>query len=385
MKKISLLGSTGSIGTQALQVIAAYPERFSVRSLSANRSVESLIMQARRFRPAKVAIVEKSCYNKLKAELKSFNIEVLAGEEGVCELAADEGADLVLNAVVGFAGLRPTLAALGESKVLALANKESLVAGGHLAVELAEKKGVRILPVDSEHSAIFQCLQGQQRDDVDKIILTASGGPFFGWQREKLDHVTPDDALKHPNWEMGAKITIDSATLMNKGLEVMEAYWLFGVSYENIEVVVHRESIVHSLVEFRDGAVLAQLGAPDMHVPIQYALTYPDRLAGDAPRIRWDKLEKLHFAAPDRSSFPCLDLAFQAGKAGGSLPAVLNAANEEAVGLFLERKIGFSGIPRIIETVMNKHKVVKIPDIETLTALDREARRLAREFAETKG
>lgn len=385
MKNISILGSTGSIGTQALQVIEAYPKRFAVRSLSANRNSVLLAEQAKRFRPTKVAIMEESCYNELKALLSGLDIEILVGSQGLCELAADDGANLVLNALVGFAGLRPTLAALDAAIPLALANKESLVAGGHLVVEAARRNNVDILPVDSEHSAIFQCLQGQRFESVEKIILTASGGPFFGKLQKELERVLPGDALKHPNWDMGAKITIDSATLMNKGLEVMEAYWLFGLPYNRIDVVVHRESIIHSLVEFADGAVLAQLGTPDMRVPIQYALTFPERLPGSAPRIDWNTLTKLHFAKPDRENFPCLDLAYHAGETGGSLPAVLNAANEEAVALFLAGKTGFLGIPRIIETVMNKHKVVKTPDMDALTELDREARLLARESALMKG
>lgn len=385
MKKVTLLGSTGSIGTQALQVIEAYPERFSVRSLSANRQVKELARQARRFKPAKAVIADPFLYQQLKTELNGQAIEIAAGSESVAELAADAGTDIVLNALVGFAGLRPTLCALAAGNTVALANKESLVAGGHLAMPLAQAEGVAILPVDSEHSAIFQCLQGQQREAVEKLILTASGGPFFGRSRESLVHVTREDALKHPNWQMGAKITIDSATMMNKGLEVMEAHWLFQADYDKIEVVVHRESIIHSLVEFRDGAVLAQLGAPDMRVPIQYALTYPERLAGDAPRVAWDSLGQLHFLPPDRVNFPCLDLAYRAGHEGGSMPATLNAANEEAVRLFLAGKAGFLAIPRIIESVMNKHKIIVAPDLAALLEADQEARRLARECANVKG
>ena len=385
VKQITLLGSTGSIGTQALQVINTYPNRFRVRALSANRQVKELSFQARRFRPDIVAIADDSCYNELKAELSGLGIKILAGSESLCELAADSGTDIVLNALVGFAGLAPTLTALHAGNILALANKESLVAGGHLAMKLASDNGVAILPVDSEHSAIFQCLQGQCPEAVDKLILTASGGPFFGRGKKELAVITPKDALKHPNWDMGAKITIDSATLMNKGLEVMEARWLFGLPYDRIDVVVHRESIIHSLVEFHDGAVLAQLGAPDMRVPIQYALTYPERLAGEAPRVVWQKLGALHFAPPDRESFPCLALAYQAGKIGGSMPCVLNAANEVAVRLFLQHKIGFQDIPRIIESVMNKHKVVSAPEFNILVTADRDARLLALECVEMKG
>ncbi|MBS3897809.1 MAG: 1-deoxy-D-xylulose-5-phosphate reductoisomerase [Dethiobacter sp.] len=385
MKRITLLGSTGSIGTQALQVVASYPERFRIHSLSAHRQTAMLARQARRFLPAVVAISDESCYNELKAELSGLSIKILAGPDSLRELAADQETDIVLNSLVGFAGLAATLAALSAGNTLALANKESLVAGGQLAMHQAAKAGVTIFPVDSEHSAIFQCLQGQQADAVEKIVLTASGGPFFGRDLPFLQTVTPQDALKHPNWEMGPKITVDSATMMNKGLEVIEARWLFNIPYEKIEVVVHRESIVHSLVAYRDGSVLAQLGAPDMRVPIQYALTYPERLPGHAPRLCWNTLSTLNFAPPDKSNFPCLPLAYWAGAIGGSMPCVLNAANEEAVRLFLGGKARFLEIPRIIERVMNKHKVVAAPDFDILHDVDKEARLLAQEYAGMKG
>ncbi|MBS3886485.1 MAG: 1-deoxy-D-xylulose-5-phosphate reductoisomerase [Dethiobacter sp.] len=385
MKRIALLGSTGSIGTQVLQVVASFPERFRIHSLSAHRQAAELARQARLFLPAVVAISDESCYNELKAELSGLGIKILAGPDSLRELAADQETDLVLNSLVGFAGLAATLAALAAGNTLALANKESLVAGGHLAMRLAAKSGVNILPVDSEHSAIFQCLQGQQADAVEKIVLTASGGPFFGRDLAFLQTVTPQDALKHPNWEMGAKITVDSATMMNKGLEVIEARWLFDIPYEKIEVVVHRESIVHSLVAYRDGAVLAQLGTPDMRVPIQYALTYPERWPGHAPRVCWNTLSTLNFAPPDKTNFPCLPLAYWAGAVGGSMPCVLNAANEEAVRLFLVGKASFLEIPRIIERVMNKHKVVPAPDFDILYDIDQEVRLLALEYAEMKG
>lgn len=385
MKRVALLGATGSIGRQALQIIQAYPDRFSIQSLSANRQVKQLAEAARVFRPEKVAVGDPACYNELRSECIGLSINVLAGPDALAELAADEKADIVLNALVGFAGLRPTLAAVAAGKTVALANKESLVAGGHLVMPGIRAGKAQLLPVDSEHSAIFQCLQGQQRDAVARIILTASGGPFFGKTRDALSAVTPQMALKHPNWDMGAKITIDSATLVNKGLEVMEAHWLFELPYHQIDVVIHRESIIHSLVEFADGAVLAQLGAPDMGVPIQYALTYPERLHGNAPRIDWNSIGRLHFAPPDRVSFPALELAYKAGEAGGSAPAVLNAANEEAVRLFLGGKIGFLDITRIIESVLNKHKVVSAPDFATLTEIDAEAREMACECAGMKG
>lgn len=385
MKRIALLGSTGSIGTQALQVVDSFPELFRVHSLSAHRQAAKLARQARHFLPAVVAISDESCYNELKAELSGLGIKILAGPDSLRELAADQETDIVLNSLVGFAGLAATLAALSAGNTLALANKESLVAGGHLAMRQAAEAGVNILPVDSEHSAIFQCIQGQQLDAVEKIVLTASGGPFFGRNSAFLQTVTPQDALKHPNWVMGAKITVDSATMMNKGLEVIEARWLFGLPYEKIDVVVHRESIVHSLVVYRDGAVLAQLGTPDMRVPIQYALTYPERLLGHAPRVCWNTLSPLNFAPPDKSNFPCLPLAYLAGAIGGSMPCVLNAANEEAVRLFLGGKASFLDIPCIIERVMNKHKVVTEPDFDTLHDVDKEARLLSQEYAKMKG
>lgn len=385
MKRVALLGATGSIGRQALQIIQAYPDRFSIQSLTANRQVKQLAEAARVFRPEKVAVGDPACYNELRSECIGLSINVLAGPDALAELAADEKTDIVLNALVGFAGLRPTLAAVAAGKTVALANKESLVAGGHLVMPGIRAGKAQLLPVDSEHSAIFQCLQGQQRDAVARIILTASGGPFFGKTRDALSAVTPQMALKHPNWDMGAKITIDSATLVNKGLEVMEAHWLFELPYHQIDVVIHRESIIHSLVEFADGAVLAQLGAPDMGVPIQYALTYPERLHVDAPRVDWNRIGCLHFAPPDGVSFPALELAYKAGEAGGSAPAVLNAANEEAVRLFLGGKIGFLDITRIIEAVLNKHKVVSVPDFATLTEIDAEAREMACECAGMKG
>ena len=374
MKTLSILGSTGSIGKQALKVIKDYPDLFRLHGLAAHRQVKVLAEQARLYKPAKIVIAEPSMYPELKIACSDLPVEISAGPEAVCELAADKQHELVLNAVVGFAGLRPTLAALSAGKNVAVANNDSLVAGGHLVKPLAAAVNKALLPVDCEHSAIFQCLQGHDAGAVEELILTASGGPFFDFSLAELENVTPQAALKHPNWSMGAKITIDSATLMNKGLEVIEAHWLFAVPYDRIKVVVQRESIIHSLVAFHDGAVLAQMGMPDMRVPIQYALTYPRRLAGSAPRVPWEQLQQLRFAPPDTEKFPCLEFAYAAGKTGGTLPAVMNAANEEAVRLFLSGAISFLAIPRIIETVMNKHKVIMEPDFETLAAVDREAR-----------
>jgi 1-deoxy-D-xylulose-5-phosphate reductoisomerase len=384
VKKIAVLGSTGSVGCQTLRIIDAYPDRFRLVALSANRDVGLLARQARRFRPSQVVVADQSLYRELKEELSDSKVEVLAGNEALCQMPESSGAELAINAIVGFAGLKPALSALAAGVSLALANKESLVAGGHLVMPLAEKSGTHIIPVDSEHSAVFQCLQGQDRSALERIVLTASGGPFYGLTAEKLHEVTPEQALNHPNWRMGAKITVDSATLMNKGLEVIEARWLFNLPYERIRVVIHRESIIHSLVEFRDGATLAQMGAPDMMVPIQYALTYPERLPSGAPRVEWARLGALNFAAPDTLNFPALELAYRAGRTAGSMPAVLSAANEVAVSLFLERRIDFLAIPSIIEAVMNKHKVVLNPGIEELVAADHEARANALAAAERK-
>jgi 1-deoxy-D-xylulose-5-phosphate reductoisomerase len=384
-KKIAVLGSTGSVGRQALNVIRDYPHMFQIISLSANSQVKLLAEQARLFSPKKVAIADASGYSELKSELAGLDIEIVVGAAGICELAADPEAEIVLNALVGFTGLVPTLAAVGAGKTIALANKETLVAGGRLVIDESRRSSASVIPVDSEHSAIFQCLRGQKPSAVERIILTASGGPFHGKAREELAAVTCAQALRHPNWEMGAKITIDSATLMNKGLEVIEAHWLFEMPYERINVVVHRESIIHSMVEFVDGAILAQLGLPDMRVPIQYAISYPERLESKAPRVDWPKLGKLHFEAPDVTAFPCLELAYEAGRTGGTMPAVMNAANEEAVRLFLQQKIGFLDIPRIIDAVMNKHKVTPRPGLEELVEVDCLARKIARERAEMKG
>ena len=332
MKHLSILGSTGSIGTQALDVAAAHPEEFAVEALAARRSGTKLEEQARRFRPKLVVLQDEEEAAQLKKRLADTAIRVEAGEEGVLACAALEDCDTVLNALVGIAGLRPTVAALEAGHTLALANKESLVCAGGLVMELARQKGRPILPVDSEHSAIFQALGGRPLEEVRRLVLTASGGPFFGRQREELACVTAQDALRHPNWSMGAKITIDSATMMNKGFEVIEALWLFGVAPEQVEVVVHRESILHSAVEFTDGCVMAQMSPPDMRLPIQYALTYPRRMEGHWPRLDLAKVGQLTFCPPDRENFPCLPLCEQAGKQGGDPGCVINAADESGGG-----------------------------------------------------
>lgn len=377
MKKLSLLGSTGSIGTQALQVVQnlrEQGEKWEVAALAARSSVNRLEEQARQFHPDVVAVFDEGAALSLRQSLRDTDIQVLSGMEGLCEAAAWPGADLTLNAVVGMVGLQPTLAALQAGKVLALANKETLVAGGAIVMEAARKRNLPILPVDSEHSAIFQCLQGcPERGALKKLVLTASGGPFFGRSRQELAGVTREQALRHPNWDMGAKITIDSATMMNKGLEVMEASWLFDMPEHRIEVVVHRESVIHSMVEYQDNAVVAQLGVPDMAVPIQYALTYPRRMPSPAGELDLCALGKLTFYPPDREAFPCLELCREALRRGGLVPAAANGANEQAVALFLEGKIGFLDIPRLVEAAMDRQD----PGVVTLEAVleaDREAR-----------
>lgn len=377
MKKLSLLGSTGSIGTQALQVVQnlrEQGEKWEVAALAARSSVNRLEEQARKFHPEVVAVFDEGAALSLRQSLRDTDIQVLSGMEGLCEAAAWPGADLTLNAVVGMVGLQPTLAALQAGKALALANKETLVAGGAIVMETARKRNLPILPVDSEHSAIFQCLQGcPERGALKKLVLTASGGPFFGRSRQELAEVTREQALRHPNWDMGAKITIDSATMMNKGLEVMEASWLFDLPEHRIEVVVHRESVIHSMVEYQDNAAVAQLGVPDMAVPIQYALTYPRRMPSPAGELDLCALGKLTFYPPDREAFPCLELCREALRRGGLVPAAANGANEQAVALFLEGKIGFLDIPRLVEAAMAR----QAPGIVTLEAVleaDQEAR-----------
>ena len=377
MKKLSLLGSTGSIGTQALQVVQnlrEQGEKWEVAALAARSSVNRLEEQARKFHPEVVAVFDEGAALSLRQSLRDTDIQVLSGMEGLCEAAAWPEADLTLNAVVGMVGLQPTLAALQAGKALALANKETLVAGGAIVMEAARKRNLPILPVDSEHSAIFQCLQGcPERGALKKLVLTASGGPFFGRSRQELAGVTREQALRHPNWDMGAKITIDSATMMNKGLEVMEASWLFDLPEHRIEVVVHRESVIHSMVEYQDNAVVAQLGVPDMAVPIQYALTYPRRMPSPAGELDLCALGKLTFYPPDREAFPCLELCREALRRSGLVPAAANGANEQAVALFLEGKIGFLDIPRLVEAAMDRQD----PGVVTLEAVleaDREAR-----------
>lgn len=371
-RRVALLGSTGSIGRQALEVIEACG--MSVAALTANQSVELLERQARRFRPELTVAADEKAASDLRVRLADTDIRVASGQEGLLEAAALESADTVLTAVVGVAGLEPTLCAVRRGKRIALANKETMVCAGQLVMDEADRCGAEIVPVDSEHSAIFQCLQGSgDRREVRRLILTASGGPFYGWSREQLREVTLSQALKHPNWAMGAKITVDSATLMNKGLEFIEAMRLYRMPPEKISVVVHRESIVHSLVEYCDNAVLAQLGAADMRLPIQYALTWPERTIGPARPLDLLHCPPLTFGMPDCEAFPCLAIAMEAARTGGTATAILNGANETAVGLFLEERIGFMDIPALVERAMSVVPVVQAPQLEQIMAADRAA------------
>lgn len=372
-KTLSILGSTGSIGVQALDVCETLG--ITVSSLAAYRSSEQLEAQARKYRVKTAALVDEDAAHDLKVRLADTNVRVLSGMEGVCECAADEDADTVLNSVVGMAGLRPTLCAIEAKKTVALANKETLVAGGALVTEAAKKHGVSILPVDSEHSAIFQCLQGlHDQSELKRILLTASGGPFFGKTRTELEHVTLSQALRHPNWSMGAKITVDSATMMNKGLEVIEAVWLFGLPQEKIDVVVHRESIIHSLIECSDNAVLAQLGVPDMRVPIQYALTYPARVPSSVQPLNLADCGTLHFERPDEDTFRCLSLCRAAIQRGGLAPAIANGANEEANALFRAGKLRFLQIPDLVEAALSSVASGDAITLDDVFAADRAAR-----------
>ena len=377
MKTLSLLGSTGSIGVQTLEVLRGLrgtEHEYRPAVLAAHSNVERLERQAREFRPQAAVLFDRAAAQDLRDRTRDLDLTVLSGMEGLCEAAAWEGADLTLNAVVGMVGLRPTLAALEAGRPVALANKETLVAGGALVMEAARRSGVEILPVDSEHSAIFQCLRGNTKSQARQLLLTASGGPFFGWTRERLEAVAPKDALAHPNWTMGAKVTIDSATMMNKGLEVMEASWLFGMGPEDIQVVVHRESIVHSMVRYADNGVIAQLGTPDMRLPSQYALTYPDRLPSPAGELDLFALGKLSFYPPDQEAFPCLGIAVEALKRGGLAPAAVNGANEAAVAAFLRGEIGFLDIPALVGEAGARQPQAPADSLEAVLEADRAAR-----------
>lgn len=378
MKKVSLLGATGSIGTQTLEVIGSHPDKFSLEAISIGRNIDLGLKQIIKYNPKLVSVQFKEDYDKLLKEVPP-HIKLLHGHHGLEEVAANNDADILVNAVLGSVGLKPTLSAMKAGKVIAIANKETLVTAGHIVTSEAKKYGVQLLPVDSEHSAIFQCLQGEEILEVEKLILTASGGSFRDKERSQLENVTVKDALNHPNWSMGAKITIDSATMMNKGLEVIEAHWLFQMPYEKIDVLLHQESIIHSMVEFIDGSVIAQLGTPDMKVPIQYALTYPNRIElHDKKRLKLWEVGKLQFSKPSFDRYRCLSFAYEAGKAGGTMPTVLNAANEEAVSLFLDGKISFLQIEDAIDQALYEHTNITMPTLEVIQEIDEQTRNFVR-------
>ncbi len=379
-RNIAILGSTGSIGRSALDVLATMSDGFNVRYLTAHRNIDLLREQISRFRPRAVVVLEE-CNATVLRKFLNGSTEVLVGEEGMLDLVRRADVDVVLSSLVGFAGVRPTLAAIEAGKDIALANKETLVVAGELIMDAARRKGVSLLPVDSEHSAILQCLRGEKSSEVRRLILTASGGPFLHLEKEGFEQITVEQALNHPTWKMGNKITIDSATLMNKGLEVIEAYWLFGVPPEKIEVVIHPQSIIHSMVEFADGSMKAQMGLPDMRIPIRYALTYPGRTPAECGRIDFAELKQMTFLEPDMEKFRCLQLAYDALATGGSAPAVLNAANEIAVQMFLDRQISFASIPFVIEQALQAHTAIHNVTLDDLIRIDGEAREQARQYA----
>ena len=380
MKKIAVLGSTGSIGTQTLEVVREHREDFEITALAAGSSIDELEKQAREFSPVRVCIWEERKALELKKRLSDTKIEVLTGMEGMIACATESSADIVVGAVVGMIGILPTIEAIKAGKDIALANKETLVTAGHIIMPLAKEKGVKLLPVDSEHSAIFQCLQGLQGEkEVEKIILTASGGPFRGKKLTDLQNIQVEDALKHPNWAMGRKITIDSSTMVNKGLEVIEAKWLFDTSFDDIQVVLQPQSIIHSMVQFTDGAVIAQLGTPDMRLPIQYALYYPYRKPLSGDRLDFWNMKEITFEKPDMETFRGLRLAYEAGRAGGSVPTVYNAANERAVAKFLNKEIGYLTIYEMIEYAMEKHNRIENPTFEEILSIEEETYRFLEE------
>ena len=389
MKAITLLGSTGSIGTQTLDILQSHPEDFRLVGIAAGNNVELLAQQVRQFKPEIVAICNESKLAALKAAIADIapQPQLLAGHEGVVEVARYGDAEAVITGIVGCAGLLPTLAAIEAGKDIALANKETLIAGGPVVLPLVEKHGVKLLPADSEHSAIFQCLQGVPDRGLRRIILTASGGAFRDWPTEQLPQVTVADAIKHPNWSMGRKITVDSATLMNKGLEVIEAHYLFGMDYDDIDIVIHPQSIIHSLIELQDTSVLAQLGWPDMRLPLLYAISWPERMYTDWEPLDLVKAGDLTFRAPDHAKYPCMEIAYAAGRAGGTMTAVLNAANEQAVALFLEEKISYLEIPQVIEQVCDRHRndLKASPVLEDILTVDQWARAQVLDVSATLG
>lgn len=371
MKNISVLGSTGSIGTQTLDIVSKNSD-LNVVAMAAYGSIELLEKQVRQFKPELVCVYDEEKALELRQSIRDMNIRVVSGMDGLIETAVIESAEIVVTAIVGMIGLQPTMAAIKAGKDIALANKETLVTAGHIIIPAAKEYNVRILPVDSEHSAIFQCLNGENQRQIDKILLTASGGPFRGRTTDELRSVTVEQALKHPNWAMGKKITIDSATMVNKGLEVIEAKWLFGVEFSQVQVVIQPQSLIHSMIQFKDGAIMAQLGTPDMRLPIQYAIYYPERRYLDGERVDFSKIGQITFEAPDMETFKGLQLAYKAGECGGSMPTVFNAANERAVAMFLDKKIRFLEIYEIIEESMNSVKLVKEPSISQILEVEKE-------------
>jgi 1-deoxy-D-xylulose-5-phosphate reductoisomerase len=379
-QRIALLGSTGSIGSQTLDVVSRYPDKFTVEVLCAGNNVDLLTSQAKRFQPDSVVIGNTKLYNILKENLKDTDIKVYAGNEAMEQVVTGSNIDVVVASIVGFSGLRSTIAAIKAGKTIALANKETLVVAGEIIEKLVQLSGSRIIPVDSEHSAIFQCLCGEGNNPVEKITLTASGGPFLNYTNEMLRDVKPCQALKHPNWDMGNKVTIDSASLMNKGLEVIEAKWLFNLSPEKISVIVHPQSVIHSFVHFADGSVKAQLGVPDMRVPILYALTYPERYISDLPRLELKDHPSLTFSEPDLKNFRNLSLAFDALREGGNMPCIMNAANEVAVAAFLEERVGFLQMPDVVKYTMDNTEFSRIADLDSLLVTDSHARKTANSF-----
>jgi len=381
MKKLSILGSTGSIGTQTLDVVKNNPKEFKVIGLSANKNIELLKKQIDEFNPEAVAVRDKEKADELKGKV---NAEVYSGINGIIKVAKLSNADTVVNSLVGSIGVKPTLEAIRAKKNIALANKETLVAAGSIVMEEIKKNNINLMPIDSEHSAIFQCFNGENKNDVSKIIITASGGPFRQFSKEQLEKVTAKDALKHPTWSMGSKITIDSATLMNKGFEVIEAHWLYDVSYEKIETLIHPQSIIHSMVEFKDKSVVAQLGVSSMKIPIQYALSYPKRFNLNEKKLNLAEVKNLSFEEPNFEKFPCLKYAYDTGKVGGSMGAVLNATNEIAVNAFLEDEIKFLDIPKIIKEVMDKHNLIKNPDLNQILNVDMKTREEVEKIIENK-
>jgi 1-deoxy-D-xylulose-5-phosphate reductoisomerase len=379
MKKLSILGSTGSIGTQTLDIVKNNPNEFKITGLTANSNIEILKKQILEFNPEAVAVMDNEKVDLLK---KDVDIEVYSGIEGIIKVATLNNTDTVINSLVGSIGVRPTIEAIKNKKNIALANKETLVTAGSIVMEEVKKNDVNLMPIDSEHSAIFQCLNGENINDINKIIITASGGPFRDYTKQQLENVSVNDALKHPTWNMGNKITIDSATLMNKGFEVIEAHYLYNIPYEKIEVVMHPQSIIHSLVEFKDNSVLAQLGNPDMKIPIQYALSYPERLELNVKKLNLTEIKNLSFSKPNLELFPCLKYAYDAGKIGGTLPATLNASNEIAVNAFLNNKIKFLDIPRITNKILINHKIINDPNLNQIMEVDKKTREETKKLIE---